>query len=133
MFRHLWRREKIADLPMQKLDYPDAWSVMKITYIDEDGLEDVQFRLVCGWIGGFFKSDEWRVNSGIVSADLKDGVYAFLGKSGSTYHCDRRGYRVISIMHDGIRQIERMGDVVSVEIMADCDWQNVKFDHVRAL
>lgn len=113
---------------MLKLDHPDAWSVMKITHLVEDDQKALQYRLLCGWVGGCNRADEWRINSGIVSVDLQNGIYAFIGKSGSTYHCDRSAYRMVSIMRDGIKQIERMRDVVSVEIMSDRQWQYAKFE-----
>ena len=115
---------------MRTVDWPDAWSVMKIIYTDDNHQEAVQYRLLCGWIGGFAVGDEWRLNSGIVSVELNDDVYIFRGKSGSTYQCHQKAYSVISIMNDGISQVERMSDVLSFDILSDCDWENFDFSEV---
>ena len=74
----------------QMIEYrPDKWVVLKINRDDE-----VDYKVLGGWKGGYLDGDYWRLNSGIKEVDVnKDGNYFyFKGHSGSVYGCRKESY-----------------------------------------
>lgn len=68
---------------------PEEWELVKI------GGTDPHWRVFGGWRGGFADGDRWKLNSGIMSAELDDdGYWLFHGYSGSTYRCHPNGYGI---------------------------------------
>ena len=65
---------------------PDKWMLIKI------GGTDPHYRVFGMWSGGFFGSDEWRMNSGIVRVEEDEKNYRFYGSSGSCYTCFKEAY-----------------------------------------
>ncbi len=72
---------------------PDRWIIIKITHNGKS-----HERVFAGWYGGYCGSDSWKMNSGIVSTELKDDVYSFKGDSGSVYHCHKGCYGMSNYM-----------------------------------
>ncbi len=77
-------------------DYtPDNWVVLKITDIKKSGntgygrTEEVLYKVLAGWSGGYLGSDSWRMNSGIVDVEETMDSFIFIGHSGSRYICDK--------------------------------------------
>lgn len=62
---------------------PNRWVILKLTY--ENGEPD--YRVFAGWSGGYLDSDEWKLNSGIVSHEIQNEYIRFIGESGSVYQC----------------------------------------------
>ena len=61
---------------------PDRWVVLDITH------KDTTVRKVLGgWIGGYAKSDTWRLNSGVTEVKDEGDFFLFSGSSGSVYKC----------------------------------------------
>ena len=77
-------------------DYnPDSWVVLKITNIKRSGntgygrTEEVLYKVLAGWGGGYLHGDSWRLNSGIVDVEETTDSFIFIGGSGSRYICDK--------------------------------------------
>lgn len=98
-------------------DYrPDNWVVLRV----QSGL----YKVLAGWSGGYIGSDEWRLNSGIISAHREGDVWFFHGSSGSVYACHVSGYRLTQATVRVYNQIEQMG----AELMPpETDWSSVDY------
>lgn len=63
---------------------PDRWVITKVTIND-----DVSYRVMGSWYGGYLGANSWRLSSGITDyKDLGD-IYSFHNVSGSTYDCHK--------------------------------------------
>ena len=69
---------------------PDKYTILEI--IHEDGN---YYKVFGSWAGGYLGSDNWRMNSGIERAVVKDGTISFIGYSGSEYKCVKASEGVI--------------------------------------
>ena len=80
--------------------FPDNWVVLKITDIKKSGntgygrTEEVLYKVLAGWSGGYLGSDSWRLNSGIVDVEETVDSFIFIGNSGSRYICDKTQERL---------------------------------------
>lgn len=66
---------------------PDNWVVLKIT----DG-NNIFYKVLAGWSGGYLYGDSWRMNSGVTKVDELEDSFVFHGKSGSKYVCIKGRY-----------------------------------------
>jgi hypothetical protein len=105
---------------------PDRWLVLRIHTTKE-----VLYRVFATWYGGYGGSDSWKLNSGIVSAQLVDSRWEFSGLSGSVYSCHRDSYGNSgyggSVLSNMISQAQEQG--IQVEVMdRDTDWSQLEYD-----
>ena len=65
--------------------YPHHWKIMRI----ENDDDEVLYKVLGGWSGGYLDGDSWRINSGIAYTSYleEDDCYLFHGHSGSIYKC----------------------------------------------
>lgn len=69
-------------------DYtPDRWLVLAI-----DTPNEKIYKVFATWSGGYGGSDSWKLNSGVVQAQLVDSYWEFTGSSGSIYRCHKDAY-----------------------------------------
>jgi hypothetical protein len=68
---------------------PNNWVIVKITRP-----EGVVHKVLGGWSGGYLDGDSWRMNSGIVRAEVEDDYILFHGQSGSVYKCHKNAQRL---------------------------------------
>jgi hypothetical protein len=68
---------------------PNNWVIVKITRP-----EGVVHKVLGGWSGGYLDGDSWRMNSGIVRAEVEDDYILFHGQSGSVYKCHKNSQRL---------------------------------------
>lgn len=61
---------------------PDNWVILRIAHADE-----VIYKILAGWSGGYLDGSSWRLNSGITRVEEDDDEIRFYGHSGSVYHC----------------------------------------------
>ena len=95
---------------------PDCWVVIKITNNDE-----VLYKVLAGWGGGYLNGDSWRLNSGINLVFDHDREIHF---HGSTYICHKEAYG-LRMSTAGIFKQMQMSDV-AVELMPeDTDWSKL--------
>lgn len=71
---------------MGYVNNPDKWMIIKISG------KDPHYRVFASWSGGYLDGDSWKMNSGIVSVNVTDDHYDFIGSSGSVYHCHKETY-----------------------------------------
>jgi hypothetical protein len=69
---------------------PDIWVVLKVA----ENPDDIHYRVLGGWYGGYLGSDSWRLNSGITSHEFDGDYWKFYGSSGSCYKCHQDSYRM---------------------------------------
>jgi len=94
---------------------PDKWLVVKLT-----SHAGTHYRVFGSWYGGFAGSDSWKLNSGITSCEIVDGVYIFTGHSGSVYDCVDGMYGSSSYAWSVLQQmIEEGADTVTIEVMPE--------------
>lgn len=93
--------------------YPDNWVIVKITRP-----EGVVHKVLAGWSGGYLDGDSWRMNSGIVRAEVKDDYIHFHGQSGSQYKCHKDTQRLsmatIGIYETLVAQAKEQGITVEM-------------------
>lgn len=65
---------------------PDSWVIIKITRP-----EGVIHKVLAGWPGF------WRMNSGIVRAEVRGEYTLFYGESGSVYKCHKDAQRLSAL------------------------------------
>jgi len=61
---------------------PDNWVIVRIAQPDE-----LIYKLLVGWSGGYLYGDSWRINSGITKVEEDGNNILFSSYSGSLYHC----------------------------------------------
>jgi hypothetical protein len=71
---------------------PDRWVVIDITHKG-----NTVRKVLGGWIGGYAKSDTWRLNSGVTEVKDEGDFYLFSGASGSVYKCWKRNEGMTSL------------------------------------
>ena len=90
---------------------PDRWVILKIKSKNE-----VLYKVMGGWYGGYLGSDTWRINSGITKVELDGDVYKFHGHSGSVYLCHKNNYGMTVLMGSVLPEDDR------VEVLEDSDF-----------
>lgn len=74
----------------KQINSPDRWVIIKITHPNN---EKPFYKVLGTWYGGFTQGDAWKMNSGIVSASIRDDdCIVFEGYSGSSYVCHVHEY-----------------------------------------
>lgn len=77
---------------MKPYDYcPDNWVVAKLN-VKDDPTQPTDYRVICGWSGGYLSGNYWRINSGIVSVEEDDQYFYFIGATKSVYKCHKESY-----------------------------------------
>tara|TARA_B110000977_G_C11040751_1_gene478783 strand:- start:1163 stop:1486 length:324 start_codon:yes stop_codon:yes gene_type:complete len=71
------------------IERPDNWVVLKIANKRND---EILYKVLAGWSGGYLGSDGWRLNSGITEVEIYGEHYIFRGYSGSEYWCHMETY-----------------------------------------
>jgi hypothetical protein len=70
---------------------PDRWVVLKLTSKVEGGA--THYRIFATWSGGYLTGNSWKLNSGIVQAQVdRSNTWSFTGDTGSVYRCRAGGY-----------------------------------------
>lgn len=100
---------------------PDCWVMLKMTYRDE-----VFYKVLGGWVGGYLYGDFWRLNSGVERVELIDGMYHFHGSSGSVYKCNPDTYGLRVVTANILNEMKSAHPDV-VELLDDCDWTQFDF------
>ena len=91
---------------------PDNWVIVKITHPEE-----VVYKILAGWSGGYLYGDSWRMNSGIVRASTEGDCTLFYGSSGSVYKCHKDHQRLSNITAGIYEALVKQGKDVKVEIV----------------
>lgn len=92
--------------------YPDSWVIIKI----ENG-DDMHYKVLAGWYGGYAGSDEWRLNSGITSYEISDTMVAFRGYSDSVYYVKQRSEGMTSLMSSIYNDMHKKAAAVNVKFV----------------
>lgn len=64
---------------------PDNWVVLRF-----DNDNEVLYKILVGWSGGYLHGDSWKINSGIVKVEETKDYYDVFGYSGSRYRCRKQ-------------------------------------------
>ncbi len=62
--------------------HPDSWVIVEIQTDTSK-----HHRVLAGWVGGWVKSDSWKLSSGIEIIEPCDTVWRIHNTSGSVYVC----------------------------------------------
>lgn len=81
--------------------FPDKWAVIKITT-----QEEILYKVVASFFGGYAHGDSWKINSGIVSVEETETHYDFTGYSGSTYRCCKGSYGFSMLTASVLKSLE---------------------------
>jgi hypothetical protein len=107
-------------------DYnPDRWVVVEI-----ETTKYKLYKVFACWYGGWAGSDSWKLNSGITSVTKQDGVYSFMGSSGSVYYCHENTYGTNMYGHGVLLNlIEQAGKQgVKITIMPEeTNWMEINY------
>ena len=106
---------------------PDKWAVIKITT-----QEDVLYKVVASFSGGYAHGDSWKINSGIAVVEETEKYYDFIGYSGSVYRCYKQSYG-LSVLTAGVVQsfTEQLPYSLSVEVLPeDVDFGCIEYSAV---
>lgn len=93
--------------------FPDRWVIVKINHPYE-----TIYKVFGTWFGGFVEPENWRLNSGIVRVEYKDGYYLFYGYSGSVYHCHEESYGTTNYSSSALKSWSDKVEVV-IEILPE--------------
>ena len=105
---------------------PDTWVVLRIVSIKDDN--QIFYRLLSGWIGGYAQSDVWRLNSGITKMEDADTHWVIHGQSGSVYRCSKNSYRLSALTFDKYTERQKTLGEENIQMMPeDTDWLNVSW------
>lgn len=103
---------------------PDKWVVIEIK-----NEEEVFYKILGGWSGGYLDGDSWRLNSGVVEVEKKGENYHFKGDSGSVYICNENSYGMNMIMSE-IYQKMKEGEEkykMTVSLLENQDFEKLKY------
>jgi len=104
---------------------PDSWVILKINLPD-----DLHYRVLGGWSGGYLDGDSWKLNSGITSHEFDGDYWYFYGSSGSCYKCYVDSYRMSGIMAGVYKQLlEEYGEDV-IQLVEDQEWDKKEWDWI---
>lgn len=67
---------------------PDIWVFVEIYNPDT---QEIIYKVLAGWYGGFTQANSWRLNSGITEIIEHENYYEVIGGSGSAYYCNKLG------------------------------------------
>lgn len=67
---------------------PDIWVFVEIYNPDT---QEIIYKVLAGWYGGFTQANSWRLNSGITEIIEHENYYEVIGGSGSVYYCHKLG------------------------------------------
>jgi hypothetical protein len=100
---------------------PNNWVVLKIMQPDQD----ILYKVLAGWSGGYLAGASWRLNSGITKVVYQGDYVEFYGSSGSVYSCPLSQY-MIRMNTAGIwMQIKKkFGDAIEL-LPEDTDWNTL--------
>lgn len=93
---------------------PDKWVILKLKNDDQ-----IIYKVMGGWQGGYLGNDSWRVNSGITKVEVDNDYYLFHGHSGSTYKCHKKMYGMTYLMSTVLPESD------NIEIMEDQDFSKL--------
>lgn len=104
------------------INQPNSFVILKIVYKDE-----VIYKILGGWSGGYLHGDSWKLNSGIVSYNEDGDSIYFKGHSGSVYQCYKQSEQMTMIMASVFKDMTegimtKLG--VSVELIKFEDFKN---------
>ena len=97
---------------------PDRWILIKIITPENE----VLYKVLAGWFGGYLGSDSWKINSGITSVEENDNSYEYTGYTGSVYVCRKSSYGTTML---SLSILGSLGDRVSV--VPESEVQGLKF------
>jgi hypothetical protein len=106
---------------------PDCWVVIKITNTDTllaTENDEVLYKVLAGWAGGYLNGDSWRMNSGIDLVFDHDREIHFYGHSGSTYICHKEAYGLrmsTAGIYNKLKKNEQFGGQIQM-MDEDTDW-----------
>jgi hypothetical protein len=101
---------------------PDNWVVLKIG-VNPD---DIIYKVLAGWSGGYTTGDSWKLNSGIVKTEVDGNYYRFIGYSGSVYVCHKESECLrMNNSHIYNQLKERYGDAIErVNVLEDGSYES---------
>jgi hypothetical protein len=101
---------------------PDSWVVIRIVHNGE-----TLYKVLGGWYGGYLGNNNFRLNSGIVSAEQDEHCWIFNGHSGSKYICSKNSYRMSGVMAEFYNNLKKnFSD--SIELMDEnTDWSTISY------
>lgn len=102
---------------------PDSWVVLKMTHKDE-----IIYKVLGGWYGGYLHGDSWRLNSGIEKCeyDIANDKWRFYGSSGSVYAVSPNSYG-LSVMTANILDTMQKTYPDQVEMLESRDWSTMEW------
>lgn len=101
---------------------PDSWVVIRMTH-----KEQIIYKVLGGWSGGYINGSSWRLNSGTVRAEYDIGrdVWNFYGSSGSVYSVNPDTYG-LRMSTSEIWETMKNTYPNNVELLpADTDWNKL--------
>ena len=106
---------------------PDNWVILKMTSPD-----DVCYKVLAGWYGGYTTGDSWKLSSGIIDITSTDSYFLFPQHSGSTYLCHKSQEKLsmmTSSMLDGWLELAKKHEGEGVGIVVVSPEELVKDWH----
>ena len=108
---------------------PDRWCVISIP-----SNRETVYKVFASWSGGYIGGDSWKLNSGIVRADLIDGCWHFQGSSGSVYVCGCNSYGTngygAGVLDSIIARAADQGYEITV-LPSHTDWASLDYDPLQ--
>ena len=108
---------------------PDRWCVIRIP-----NNRETVYKVFASWSGGYIGGDSWKLNSGIVRADLIDGCWHFQGSSGSVYVCGCNSYGTngygAGVLDSIIARAADQGHEITV-MPSHTDWASLDYDPLQ--
>lgn len=96
---------------------PNRWTILKIDIHDTD---EIMYRVLGGWSGGYLDGDSWRLSSPIVSYEHYEDnaldMIRFFNESGSTYSCVLPGEGLNMIMSGALNSLKAVEGISTTNI-----------------
>lgn len=93
---------------------PDTWAILRITNTETN---EIIYKILAGWYGGYLSGDSWKLNSGITSYEYRDNKYIFSGYSGSFYECHEESERLSMTTAGALEYLRKKSSVFLIDVI----------------
>lgn len=92
--------------------HPDSWVIVELQTADSK-----HHRVLSGWVGGWAKSDAWKLSSGIERIEDMGNTWHIFNMSGSVYVCNKHRERFSMLTRSIYNQYQQQNSALKHEML----------------
>lgn len=110
---------------------PDKWIMLKFNYND-----DIVYKILGTWLGGYARGDSWRLNSGVTRVEEDQEFYYFYGFGESLYKCHKETYGMglytEQVLLNWQKQAEGSADITLEVLQEETNFMEINYEQMDA-